>query len=292
MILGFYVEEACVNFFNNSMVLGFYVEACVNFFNNLMDPASKAFGNFFENAGPVPCCYPFVILSGVFILMIVPLSLVIICVVFPSLPWILLYGFVIIPNEPYVKFCKEEGVGHRVRAFLSNETETWECPPKPGSTWVKQSIHKDWQCNETYCTADELASPESCHDATGGYFYPMTGKYLRDCDNWSADYPGCCVNADYDGTYVECEYCIPDKTELWAISTFAGIATIIPFFVLMFFSGQACLIKLTILLKHEREEREFRMEQRVEMARKAEEKAKKDAEEKAKKDAEAAEQGV
>jgi len=214
------------------------------------------------------------------------------------LTWILLYGYVIIPNEPYVKFCNQPlatyptGVGHHVRAFLSNETETWECPPKPGSTWVKQSIEKDLQCNETYCTADELASPESCYTAV--YISKTGGKYVnpRDCDNWSADYPGCCVNADYDGTYVECEYCIPDKTELWAISTFAGIATIIPFFVLMFFSGQACLIKLTILLKHEREEREFRMEQRVEMARKAEEKAKKDAEEKAKKDAEAAEQGV
>jgi len=29
----------------------------------------------------------------------------------------------------------------------------------------------------------------------------------------------------YDGTYVQCEYCIPDKTILWVISFFAGTAT-------------------------------------------------------------------
>jgi hypothetical protein len=279
MILGFYVEEACVNFFNNSMVLGFYVEACVNFFNNLMDPASKAFGNFFENAGPVPCCYPFVILSGVFILMIVPLSLVIICVVFPSLPWILLYGFVIIPNEPYVKFCKDEhmrsigmGAGHRVRAFLSNETETWECPPKPGSTWVKQSIHKDWQCNETYCTADELASPESCYQATTYMELPYTTWITVWCDNWSADNPGCCQNV-YDGTYVECEYCIPDKPILWVISIFAGTATTL-----------ACAVAFDYA--------NYKYREVMEKAAAAEEKAKKEAEEKAKKDAEAAEHSV
>ena len=157
--------------------------------------------------------------------------LFIICVVFPSLPWILYYGYVIIPNEPYVKFCKDgqdgAGVGHRVRAFLSNETETWECPPKPGSTWAKQSIHKDWQCNETYCTADELASPESCHSATVEFHPWWNGYTLRDCDNWSEDNPGCCLNADYDGTYVECEYCTPElfwrsKAILWTISTLAG----------------------------------------------------------------------
>jgi hypothetical protein len=215
----------------------------------------------------------------------------------PSLPWILLYGFVIIPNEPYVKFCKDtdggmngegRGEGHFTRAFLSNETETWECPPLPGSTWVRQSTQKDWQCNETYCTTDELASPESCHDATGGYFYPQRGwtlppsGHLRDCDNWSADYPRCCVNADYDGTYVACEYCIPDKEILWAISTFAGIATTIPFLCLAAF----CVADIERLTY----EREQRLRQRV--ARKFEAKAKKEAEEKAKKDAEAAEQGV
>jgi len=209
----------------------------------------------------------------------------------PCLPWILLYGYVIIPNEPYVKFCKDGrypvGVAFgKTRAFLSNETETWECPPKPGSTLVKQFIRKDWQCNETYCTTDELASPESCHDATGGYFYPQDGwspsVNLRDCDNWSADYPRCCVNADYDGTYVACEYCIPDKEILWAISTFAGIATTIPFLCLAAF----CVADIERLTY----EREQRLRQRV--ARKFEAKAKKEAEEKAKKDAEAAEQGV
>ena len=216
-------------------------------------------------------------LYGVFLLILIFLAL-------PCLSWILLYGYVIIPNEPYVKFCKdaaEVGVGHRVRAFLSNETETWECPPKPGSTWVKQSIEKDWQCNETYCTADELASPESCYTAV--YISKTGGKYVnpRDCDNWSADYPGCCVNADYDRTYVECEYCIPDKEILWAISTFAGIATFIPFFCwsLTVWDGLSW-------------ERDSRLAIEEKAKKEAEEKAKKEAEEKAKKDAEAAEQGV
>ena len=190
----------------------------------------------------------------------------------PCLSWILLYGYVIIPNEPYVKFCKDAaavGVGHRVRAFLSNETETWECPPKPGSTWVKQSIHKDWQCNETYCTADELASPESCHSATVVFHRWYNGQTLRDCDNWSEDNPGCCQNLYY-GTYVECEYCIPDKTILWVISIFAGIATTIA--CLFWFKSALSLI-----------EKKFEA---------AGEKAKKEAEEKAKKDTEAAKQGV
>ena len=195
-----------------------------------------------------------------------------ICVVLPCLPWILYYGYVIIPNEPYVKFCKdraEVGVGHRVRAFLSNETETWECPPKPGSTWAKQSIHKDWQCNETYCTADELASPESCFSATvsilGSEYTPSSVTVW--CDNWSADNPGCCQNV-YDGTYVECEYCIPDKTILWVISIFAGIATTL-----------ACAVAFDYAYAKYK-------------YRKVMEKAKKEAEEKAKKEAEAAEHGV
>jgi hypothetical protein len=217
------------------------------------------------------------------------------CVLFlfalPCVPWILLYGYVIIPNEPYVKFCKDGskvGVTDRVRAVLSKETETWECPPKPGSTWVKQfpraySKGYEWQCNETYCTADELASPESCLSATvsltvdGNYH----GDFLRTCDNWSADNPGCCVNADYDRTYVECEYCIPDKEILWAISTFAGIATFIPFFCwsLTVWDGLSW-------------ERDSRLAIEEKAKKEAEEKAKKEAEEKAKKDAEAAEQGV
>jgi len=213
----------------------------------------------------------------------------------PCLSWILLYGFVIIPNEPYVKFCKDtdngspRGVGHHVRAFLSNETETWECPPKPGSTWVKQYMHrndpsaaffsrrgeKDWQCNETYCTADELASPESCFEATAlnGYMNLAGVTQLRTCDNWSADYPLCCVNADYDGTYVQCEYCIPDKTILWVISTLAGIPTFIPCFFLLG-SLVEMLVDSSNVWGHEVE------------------KAKKEAEEKAKKEAEAAEHGV
>jgi len=191
----------------------------LEFYWNFEDHFDRAFG---EKTKDPKCC-PFVC----------PLFYILftICVVFPCLPWILLYGFVIIPNEPYVKFCKDgarggfdgEGVGHHVRAFLSNETETWECPPKPGSTWAKQSIHKDWQCNETYCTADELASPESCLGATT--YEPYAWETITVwCDNWSADNPGCCQNV-YDGTYVECEYCIPDKTILWVISIFAGIAT-------------------------------------------------------------------
>ena len=186
----------------------------LEFYWNFEDRFYLAFG---EKTKDPKCC-PFVC----------PLFYILftICVVLPSLPWILLYGFVIIPNEPYVKFCKDggtgKGVGH-VRAFLSNETETWECPPKPGSTWVKQSIHKDWQCNETYCTADELASPESCLGATT--YEPYAWETITVwCDNWSADNPGCCQNV-YDGTYVQCEYCIPDKTILWVISIFAGIAT-------------------------------------------------------------------
>ena len=202
----------------------------------------------------------------------------------PSLPWILLYGFVIIPNEPYVKFCKDtdggmngegRGEGHFTRAFLSNETETWECPPLPGSTWVRQSTQKDWQCNETYCTADELASPESCFEATAlnGYMNLAGVTQLRTCDNWSADYPLCCVNADYDGTYVQCEYCIPDKTILWVISTLAGIPTFIPCFFLLG-SLVEMLVDSSNVWGHEVE------------------KAKKEAEEKAKKDAEAAEHGV
>ena len=193
-----------------------------------------------------------------------------ICVVLPCLPWILYYGYVIIPNEPYVKFCKDgqdgAGVGHRVRAFLSNETETWECPPKPGSTWAKQSIHKDWQCNEKYCTADELASPESCLGAST--YKRFSGASVTVwCDNWSADNPGCCQNV-YDGTYVECEYCIPDKTILWVISIFAGIATTL-----------ACAVAFDYAYAKYK-------------YRKVMEKAKKEAEEKAKKDAEAAEHGV
>jgi len=181
----------------------------------------------------------------------------------PCLSWILLYGYVIIPNEPYVKFCKDPGDGRdKRRAFLSNETETWECPPKPGSTWVKQIIRKDWQCNETYCGAFWASSPERCHWATEGH--------LRTCDNWSADNPYCCVNADYDETYVQCEYCIPDKTLLWVISIFAGIATTIA--CLFWFKSALSLI-----------EKKFEA---------AGEKAKKEAEEKAKKDTEAAEHGV
>ena len=205
-----------------------------------------------------------------------------ICVVLPCLPWILYYGYVIIPNEPYVKFCKDgqdgAGVGHRVRAFLSNETETWECPPKPGSTWAKQSIHKDWQCNEKYCTADELASPESCDGATT---YIESASYVTVwCDNWSADNPGCCQNV-YDGTYVQCEYCIPDKTILWVISIFAGIAT-----------GMACCYLLPFFFNPYQELERLTTEREQRLARKAEAKAKKEAEEKAKKDAEAAEHGV
>ena len=185
----------------------------------------------------------------------------------PCLSWILLYGYVIIPNEPYVKFCKDPGDGRdKRRAFLSNETETWECPPKPGSTWVKQSIHKDWQCNETYCTADELASPESCLGATT--YEPYAWETITVwCDNWSADNPGCCQNV-YDGTYVECEYCIPDKTILWVISIFAGIATTL-----------ACAVAFDYAYAKYK-------------YRKVMEKAKKEAEEKAKKDTEAAEHGV
>ena len=197
----------------------------------------------------------------------------------PCLPWILLYGYVIIPNEPYVKFCKDGskvGVTDRVRAVLSKETETWECPPKPGSTWVKQSIEKDWQCNETYCTADELASPESCYQATTYMELPYTTWITVWCDNWSADNPGCCQNV-YDGTYVGCEYCVPDKTILWTISTFAGIATFIP-----------CLF--WFMYAHSLIEKKF--SDAFWAKKEAEEKAKKDAEEKAKKDAEAAEQGV
>ena len=209
----------------------------------------------------------------------VPLLVILftICVVLPCLPWILLYGYVIIPNEPYVKFCKDtdngspRGVGHHVRAFLSNETETWECPPKPGSTWAKQSIHKDWQCNETYCTADELASPESCLGATT--YEPYAWETITVwCDNWSADNPGCCQNV-YDGTYVECEYCIPDKTILWVISIFAGIATTL-----------ACAVAFDYA--------NYKYREVMEKAAAAEEKAKKEAEEKAKKDAEAAEHSV
>jgi hypothetical protein len=160
----------------------------------------------------------------------------------PCLPWILLYGYVIIPNEPYVKFCKDgwkvgvERFGFKV---ASNETETWECPPKPGSTWVKQlqSTGRWWQCNETYCTADELASPESCLSATLSTTYDADQDYHRQirrtCDNWSEDNPACC--GDYTGSWIACEYCIPDRGYaplelLWAISTFAGIATFIPFF--------------------------------------------------------------
>ena len=226
----------------------------LEFYWNFEDRFYLAFG---EKTKDPKCC-PFVC----------PLFYILftICVVLPSLPWILLYGFVIIPNEPYVKFCKDggtgKGVGH-VRAFLSNETETWECPPKPGSTWVKQSIHKDWQCNETYCTADELASPESCLRATGGYYYSNRVW----CDNWSADNPGCCQNV-YDETYVECEYCIPDKTILWVISIFAGIATTL-----------ACAVAFDYAYAKYK-------------YRKVMEKAKKEAEEKAKKDTEAAKQGV
>ena len=205
-----------------------------------------------------------------------------ICVVFPSLPWILYYGYVIIPNEPYVKFCKDgqdgAGVGHRVRAFLSNETETWECPPKPGSTWVKQSIHKDWQCNETYCTADELASPESCFSATVSTTYnadqDVQEMRRRFCYNWSEDNPGCCADyTEIGSTLLRCEYCIPDKEVLWAISTFAGIAT---FIACIFLLGpfMDMLVDSSEVWGHEVE------------------KAKKEAEEKAKKDAEAAEHGV
>jgi hypothetical protein len=190
----------------------------------------------------------------------------------PCLPWILLYGYVIIPNEPYVKFCKDgwkvgvERFGFKV---ASNETETWECPPKPGSTWVKQlqSTGGWWQCNETYCTADELASPESCFSATVSTTYDADQDYhykiLRDCYNWSEDNPACCGEWS---TYVQCEYCIPDKTILWLISIFAGIATTL-----------ACAVAFDYA-KYK--------------YRKVMEKAKKEAEEKAKKDTEAAEHGV
>jgi hypothetical protein len=193
----------------------------------------------------------------------------------PCLSWILLYGFVIIPNVPYVKFCKDEYTegmtyGRFVRAFLSNETETWECPPYTGSTWSRQSIYYDWQCNETYCTADELASPESCDGATT---YIESASYVTVwCDNWSADNPGCCQNV-YDGTYVGCEYCVPDKTILWTISTFAGIATFIP---CLFWSMYAHSL----------------IEEKFEAAESDAFWAKKEAEEKAKKDTEAAEHSV
>ena len=216
----------------------------------------------------------------------------------PSLPWILLYGFVIIPNEPYVKFCKDtdggmngegRGEGHFTRAFLSNETETWECPPLPGSTWVRQSTQKDWQCNETYCTTDELASPESCTEATtkryedsGGY--EDSGSYsLRCSDGWGQqlreqradETPACCLNADYEGTYVQCEYCIPEQEILWVISIFAGIAT-----------GMACCYLLPFFFNPYQELERLTTEREQRLARKAEAKAKKEAEEKAKKDAE------
>ena len=42
--------------------------------------------------------------------MLVYLIFVLFFILPPSLPLILLYGFVIIPNEPYVKFCKDGGV--------------------------------------------------------------------------------------------------------------------------------------------------------------------------------------
>jgi len=64
----------------------------------------------------------------------------------------------------------------------------------------------------------------------------------------------------YDGTYVQCEYCIPDKTILWVISIFAGIATTI-----------ACVLAFDYANYKYRE---------------AMEKAKREAEEKAKKEAE------
>jgi len=256
------------------MVLGFYWNFEETFRGWLDD------GAFFYCCRCPPFAFPLLVI------------LFTICAVLPSLPWILLYGFVIIPNEPYVKFCKDEhmkkigmGVGHRVRAFLSNETETWECPPKPGSTWVKQSIHKDWQCNETYCTSDELASPESCWSATVSKIEIPSGTILstvwcdvelvllRDDDvHWSADNPGCCQNV-YDGTYVECEYCIPDKPILWVISIFAGTATTL-----------ACAVAFDYA--------NYKYREVMEKAAAAEEKAKKEAEEKAKKDAEAAEHSV
>jgi len=264
------------------MFLEIYLQACGNFIIN----ARKVMDKIPELTNSEPCktvldgplIFPWAIFLLVFYYGVFFPCLAIICVVPPSLPWILLYGFVIIPNEPYVKFCKdaaEVGVGHRVRAFLSNETETWECPPKPGSTWVKQSIHKDWQCNETYCTADELASPESCHSATVVFHRWYNGQTLRDCDNWSEDNPGCCLNADYEGTYVQCEYCTPElfwrsKAILWTISTLAGIATTI-----------ACGVFLDVAFDYANYK-----------YREAKEKAKKEAEEKAKKDAEAAEHGV
>ena len=240
----------------------------LEFYWNFEDRFYLAFG---EKTKDPKCC-PFVC----------PLFYILftICVVLPSLPWILLYGFVIIPNEPYVKFCKDggtgKGVGH-VRAFLSNETETWECPPKPGSTWVKQSIHKDWQCNETYCTADELASPESCFSATVSTTYDADQDYhykiRRNCYNWSEDNPGCCADYTEIGSTPWCEYCIPDKEVLWAISTFAGIATFI-----------ACLFLLGPLMQ--------KLVDSSNVWGHEVEKAKKEAEEKAKKDAEAAEHGV
>ena len=93
------------------------------------------------------------------------------------------------------------------------------------------------------------------------------------CDNWSADNPGCCQNV-YDGTYVECEYCIPDKPILWVISIFAGTATTL-----------ACAVAFDYA--------NYKYREVMEKAKKeAEEKAKKDAEEKAQKDTEAAKQGV
>ena len=237
----------------------------LEFYWNFEDHFDLAIGEKIKEKIKDPNCCPFV--APLFYILFT------ICVVLPCLPWILYYGYVIIPNEPYVKFCKDgqdgAGVGHRVRAFLSNETETWECPPKPGSTWAKQSIHKDWQCNEKYCTADELASPESClgastYDRDGFSNTPAETVW---CDNWSADNPGCCQNV-YDGTYVQCEYCIPDKTILWVISIFAGIATTL-----------ACAVAFDYAYAKYK-------------YRKVMEKAKKEAEEKAKKDAEAAEHGV
>ena len=216
--------------------------------------------SFFEDLGDI--FFPFQLFT-VFIFFLLP-----------CLSWILLYGYVIIPNEPYVKFCKDDweaGVEMViVRGVFSNETETWECPPKPGSTWVKQYIEKDWQCNETYCTADELASPESCFSATVSILRTVSSGNIAStvwCDNWSADNPGCCQNV-YDGTYVECEYCIPDKPILWVISIFAGIATTL-----------ACAVAFDYAYAKYK-------------YRKVMEKAKKEAEEKAKKDTEAAKQGV
>jgi hypothetical protein len=224
--------------------------------------------SFFEDLGDI--FFPFQLFT-VFIFFLLP-----------CLSWILLYGYVIIPNEPYVKFCKDDweaGVEMViVRGVFSNETETWECPPKPGSTWVKQYIEKDWQCNETYCTADELASPESCFSATVSTTYnadqDVQEMRRRFCYNWSEDNPGCCADyTEIGSTLLRCEYCIPDKEVLWAISTFAGIAT---FIACIFLLGpfMDMLVDSSEVWGHEVE------------------KAKKEAEEKAKKDAEAAEHGV